>query len=169
MFAKSLHHASSIRLKAAHPHYVSVEFRTYVQCYLMFNPYCILWFHCETINGCEYANMKYILMFLISCLWICLSLLRKIKAYYDGKEHHTVLPLFRMYEIMWCSVQLFRGIRRCRFNDQLNDMYELTVLWCWSFTTQWQAHSCSECISSSVSKSSILSPGGYQYFNITEE
>ena len=141
-----------------------------------FNPYRILWFHCETINSCEYANMKIhtcvkkfepsILMFLISCLWICLSLLRKITAYYDVKNHHTVLSLFQIYVSIWYSVQLFRGTR-CNFNLSwrwccaievsvalwlINEMYELTVLvlWFWSFTTQWQAQSCSECISSSV-------------------
>lgn len=41
---------------------------------------------------------------------------------------------------------------------QLNDMYELTVLWCWSFTTQWQAHSCSLCISSSVPGIQVIDP-----------
>ena len=74
-----------------------------------------LWDH-QRLRGASMQIWKYILTFLISCLWICLSLLRKIKAYYDGKDHHTVLPLFRMYESIWCSVQLFRGIRRCRFN-----------------------------------------------------
>ena len=81
------------------------------------------------------------------------------------KKSSTVLSLFQIYVSIWYSVQLFRGTRRCNFNLSsrwrcaievsvalwlINEMYELTVLWFWSFTTQWQAQSCSECISSSV-------------------
>lgn len=173
IFAKALHHASSIRLKATHLHSVSVEFRTCafnaIWCSIHI-AFCDFIVGPSTISSMQIWNYIYTYVSHIMSLKV-LSLLRKIKAYYDGKDHHTVLPLFRMYDGLWCSVQLFRGIRRCSFNlmtcmnsqscgaDLSQPSGKLIVVPC-VFLPRCQ-----------VSKSSILSPGGYQYWktSLTEE
>lgn len=113
MFVKALHHASSIRLKAAHPHCVS--WISHLRSMLfdvqsILNSMISLWDH-QRLRVCKYENT-----------YLCFSyhVFGFVCHFYARSKRITMKKIIILCchcsECMKrCSVQLFRGIRRCSF------------------------------------------------------